>query len=105
MGSTGVDGFLITTGWGTWGFKAIPAGGEAMAELIATGRPPALIAAFGLDRFRRTTPWPTRDRRGRADAVARLPALWRPAVDEFRFGGELPPVPDSITDPDARNID
>jgi sarcosine oxidase subunit beta len=53
MGGTGVDGFLITTGWGTWGFKAIPAGGEAMAELIATGRTPDLIAPFGLDRFRR----------------------------------------------------
>jgi len=53
MGPTGVDGFLVTTGWGTWGFKAIPAGGEAMAELIATGRTPELIAPFGLDRFRR----------------------------------------------------
>jgi sarcosine oxidase subunit beta len=53
MGATGVDGFAITTGWGTWGFKAIPAGGEGMAEFIATGRPPALIAPFGLDRFRR----------------------------------------------------
>jgi sarcosine oxidase subunit beta len=53
MGATGVDGFLVTTGWGTWGFKAIPAGGEGMAELIATGRPPALIAPFALDRFRR----------------------------------------------------
>jgi sarcosine oxidase, subunit beta len=52
MGETGVDGFLITTGWGTWGFKAIPAGGEALAELIATGRTPDLIAPFGLDRFR-----------------------------------------------------
>jgi sarcosine oxidase subunit beta len=53
MGLTPVDGFLITTGWGTWGFKAIPAGGEGMAELIATGRPPELIAPFALDRFRR----------------------------------------------------
>jgi len=53
MGPTGVDGFAITTGWGTWGFKAIPAGGEGMAEFIATGRPSALIAPFGLDRFRR----------------------------------------------------
>jgi len=53
MGQTGVDGFLITTGWGTWGFKAIPAGGEALAALIATGRTPELIAPFGLDRFRR----------------------------------------------------
>ena len=52
MGETGVDGFLVTTGWGTWGFKAIPAAGEAMAELIATGRTPALIEPFGLGRFR-----------------------------------------------------
>jgi sarcosine oxidase subunit beta len=52
MGFTPVDGFLVTTGWGTWGFKAIPAGGSSMAELIATGRPPALIAPFALDRFR-----------------------------------------------------
>jgi sarcosine oxidase subunit beta len=53
MSATDVDGFYVTTGWGTWGFKAIPAGGEGMAELIATGKPPALIAPFTLDRFRR----------------------------------------------------
>ena len=51
MGKTGVDGFYITTGWGTWGFKAIPASGEQMAQLIATGDTPELIAPFGLDRF------------------------------------------------------
>ena len=51
MGITGVDGFYVTTGWGTWGFKAIPAGGEQMAELIATGATPELIAPFALDRF------------------------------------------------------
>jgi sarcosine oxidase subunit beta len=51
MGETGVDGFLVSTGWGTWGFKAIPAGGEQLAELIATGRTPALIAPFALSRF------------------------------------------------------
>jgi sarcosine oxidase subunit beta len=53
MGDTGVDGFLVTTGWGTWGFKAIPAGGEALAERIATGRTPPLIAPFTLERFAR----------------------------------------------------
>jgi sarcosine oxidase, subunit beta len=53
MGRTGIDGFLVTTGWGTWGFKAIPAGGEQMAELIATGHTPSLIAPFALDRFAR----------------------------------------------------
>ena len=52
MGRTGVDGFLVTTGWGTWGFKAIPAGGEQMAELIATDRTPELIAPFSLSRFK-----------------------------------------------------
>ena len=53
MGETGVPGLLVTTGWGTWGFKAIPAGGEAMAHLIATGTVPDLIAPFSLDRFAR----------------------------------------------------
>lgn len=51
MGGTGVDGFCITTGWGTWGFKAIPAGGEQMAQYIATGDTPPLIAPFALSRF------------------------------------------------------
>jgi sarcosine oxidase subunit beta len=51
LGETGVPGFLVTTGWGTWGFKAIPAGGEQMAELIATGKTPELIAPFSLARF------------------------------------------------------
>ena len=50
MGHTGVDGFMISTGWGTWGFKAIPAGGEQLAQLLATGSAP-LIEPFGLDRF------------------------------------------------------
>ncbi len=53
MGKTPVDGFLISTGWGTWGFKAIPAGGEQMARLVATGETPELIAPFTLDRFAR----------------------------------------------------
>ena len=51
MGKTGIEGFYITTGWGTWGFKAIPAGGQQMAELIATGETPELIAPFSLERF------------------------------------------------------
>jgi sarcosine oxidase subunit beta len=51
LGKTGVDGFLVSTGWGTWGFKAIPAGGEQLAELIATGKTPPLIAPFSLSRF------------------------------------------------------
>ena len=53
MGETGAEGLLITTGWGTWGFKAIPAGGSLMAEMIATGTTPDLLRPFGLDRFAR----------------------------------------------------
>jgi sarcosine oxidase, subunit beta len=53
LGPSGVDGFLLSTGWGTWGFKAIPAAGESLATLIATGTLPELIAPFGLDRFAR----------------------------------------------------
>ncbi|MEE2778400.1 MAG: FAD-dependent oxidoreductase [Acidobacteriota bacterium] len=53
LGKTGVEGFYISTGWGTWGFKAIPASGEQLAQLIATGETPPLIAPFALDRFRR----------------------------------------------------
>lgn len=53
MGFTTVPGFLISTGWGTWGFKGIPAGGSSMAELIATGETPDLIKPFTHDRFAR----------------------------------------------------
>jgi sarcosine oxidase subunit beta len=51
MGFTPVDGFLVDVGWGTYGFKAGPVSGEQMAQLIATGRTPELIAAFDLARF------------------------------------------------------
>jgi sarcosine oxidase, subunit beta len=53
MGPTGVDNLAITTGWGTWGFKAIPAGGEQLASYLATGTTPELIKPFALDRFER----------------------------------------------------
>jgi len=51
MGATPVEGFLVDVGWGTYGFKAGPVAGETMAELIATGKMPELIAAFDLARF------------------------------------------------------
>lgn len=53
IGFTPVDGFLVTTGWGTWGFKAIPVAGQQLAELIATGTTPDLIEPFSYDRFAR----------------------------------------------------
>ncbi|MGH3451012.1 MAG: FAD-dependent oxidoreductase [Haloechinothrix sp.] len=51
MGPTPVEGFHVDVGWGTYGFKAGPVAGEAMADCIAHQRPPEIIAAFGLDRF------------------------------------------------------
>jgi sarcosine oxidase subunit beta len=51
MGSSGVEHLYLTTGWGTWGFKAVPASGKALAATVATGTTPDLIAPFGLDRF------------------------------------------------------
>ena len=53
MGPTPVEGFYLDVGWGTYGFKAGPVSGEAMAEAIATRATPEIIAAFGLDRFAR----------------------------------------------------
>jgi sarcosine oxidase subunit beta len=47
-----VEGFFLMAGMGTWGFKGAPVFGRTMAERIATGRVPPLIAPFGLRRFR-----------------------------------------------------
>jgi sarcosine oxidase, subunit beta len=41
----------VYIGWGTYGFKAGPVSGEAMAACIAAGKPPPIIAAFDLTRF------------------------------------------------------
>jgi sarcosine oxidase, subunit beta len=51
MGRLPVGGITVDAGWGTGGFKAIPAGGEALATTIATGREPNLIEPFRLGRF------------------------------------------------------
>ena len=48
----GIDGFILTCGWGSWGFKAAPVAGKRIAELIATGETPELIKPFALSRFR-----------------------------------------------------
>jgi sarcosine oxidase, subunit beta len=52
MGRTPVDGLYINCGWGTGGYKAIPAGGDTMAHTVATGELHPLIESFGLERFR-----------------------------------------------------
>ena len=51
MGPTPVPGLYVNCGWGTGGYKAIPAGGETMAYTLATGRTHPLIEPFGLERF------------------------------------------------------
>jgi sarcosine oxidase, subunit beta len=55
LGKTEVEGFLVSTGWGTYGFKAAPIVGTTLAELIATGQTPELIAPFALERFHTDT--------------------------------------------------
>ncbi|MGI9511036.1 MAG: FAD-dependent oxidoreductase [Geminicoccaceae bacterium] len=51
MGLTPVQDYYIDAGWGTWGFKATPVSGKRMAECIATGKQPDLLAPFALARF------------------------------------------------------
>ena len=51
LGKTHVDNFHISTGWGTYGFKAAPIVGRTLAQLVATGRTPDLIAPFAVERF------------------------------------------------------
>ena len=51
LGVSPVPGLLLNCGWGTGGFKAIPAGGVLLAHHLATGRPHRLAEPFSLDRF------------------------------------------------------
>ena len=53
LGRTEVDGFLLSAGWGTYGFKAAPIVGKTLAELVATDSTPELIEPFALERFYR----------------------------------------------------
>jgi sarcosine oxidase subunit beta len=51
LGKTEVEGFHVSSGWGTYGFKAAPIVGKTLAELAATGKTPELIEPFKLERF------------------------------------------------------
>jgi sarcosine oxidase subunit beta len=51
MGLSPVDGLYLSGGWGSYGFKAIPAGGLTMAHTIAHNSPHPLIEPFALSRF------------------------------------------------------
>lgn len=52
LGESPVPGLYLNCGWGTGGFKAIPAGGFLLAHHMATGQPHDVAAPFHLDRFR-----------------------------------------------------
>ncbi len=51
MGETPLAGYYIDAGWGTWGFKATPVCGKRMAETLASGRVPDILAPYRLSRF------------------------------------------------------
>jgi sarcosine oxidase subunit beta len=55
LGKTEIDNFHVSTGWGTYGFKAAPIVGVTLAELVASGMTPDLIAPFALERFHTDT--------------------------------------------------
>jgi sarcosine oxidase, subunit beta len=55
LGKTEIDNFHVSTGWGTYGFKAAPIVGVTLAELVASGKTPKLIAPFALERFHTDT--------------------------------------------------
>jgi sarcosine oxidase subunit beta len=51
IGESPLPGLYLNCGWGTGGFKAIPAGGTLLAHLLATGEHHAISRPFDLDRF------------------------------------------------------
>lgn len=53
IGESPLPGLFLNCGWGTGGFKAIPAGGTLLAHLLATGTHHDISRPFDLDRFTR----------------------------------------------------
>ncbi|TPL03008.1 MULTISPECIES: sarcosine oxidase subunit beta family protein [unclassified Mesorhizobium] len=53
IGESPLPGLFLNCGWGTGGFKAIPAGGTLLAHLLATGKHHDISRPFDLDRFAR----------------------------------------------------
>ena len=51
VGPTPIPNLYINCGWGTGGFKAIPAGGWTFAHILATGQSHPLAEPFQLERF------------------------------------------------------
>lgn len=53
LGATPISNLYVNCGWGYAGFKATPAVGWNMAEMLANDTLPDMIAPFALDRFER----------------------------------------------------
>jgi len=53
LGKTPIDNLYLSCGWGTGGYKAIPAGGDTLSYTIVHDTPHPLIRAFSLERFTR----------------------------------------------------
>ena len=51
VGRSPIDNLFLNCGWGYAGFKATPAVGWTMAELLTTNQTPPLLQPFALDRF------------------------------------------------------
>jgi sarcosine oxidase, subunit beta len=51
IGPSPLPGLFLNCGWGTGGFKAIPAGGTLLAHLLATGEHHDISRPFDLNRF------------------------------------------------------
>lgn len=51
LGESPLPGLFLNCGWGTGGFKAIPAGGTLLAHLLATGKHNDISRPFDLNRF------------------------------------------------------
>lgn len=51
VGRTPIPNFYVSTGWGTGGYKAIPAGGDTLAWSIAQGELHPLLQPYSLQRF------------------------------------------------------
>lgn len=51
VGPTPIENLFVSTGWGTGGYKAIPAGGDTLAHTMVHDQPHPLLRPFQLDRF------------------------------------------------------
>ena len=51
LGESPLPGLFLNCGWGTGGFKSIPAGGVLLAHLMVTGQHHDISRPFDLDRF------------------------------------------------------